>query len=369
MLHSLSRADLGGLHVTVAKGVAFQVSLAHTPNDQDVAFGLGLEVALARAAVEGQAPTPPEWVQLLPAPVGPEGEIRGRDGRRWTLKDPTVLIPAFAAMQCDPPLDVEHASELLAPQGKEAPAQAWLKEIQIRADNTTWARVDWTAEGARKVVDRQYRYISPAILHTDAGEIVGIKSAALVTQPALAMPALAHREGRTSIPNRGSSMNLLQRLLATCSLPATATEDDVVAAVTTQVSLAADTRNPEKFVPAADLQVALARATTAETKLAEIEAAEKTKAAEATVDAAIAEGKIAPASREHWISVAHATPDAFGKAVAAMPALLKPSTTDKKPGEGGKVDEHGLTTDQLALCSSLGIAPADFAKTQKETAQ
>ncbi len=364
MLHSLSRADLGGRYVTVANPASFLLACAHVVGDQDeVGFGDGFELALA--AQEGGDAKAPEWVQLFPA--GPV--IKARDERRWTLPDPNRLVTAFAANQADLPIDVEHASEILAPQGKEAPAHAWIKEIQVRADRTTWARVGWTAEGARKVVAGEYRYISPAFFHTKAGEIIAVKSAALVTQPALTMPALAGRD-RGSLPTKENHnmSTFLGRLIAACGLAASATEDEIVAAVTSQVSLAADTRNPEKFVPAADLVAALARATTAEGKLEAIETEAATKAAEASVDEAIAAGKLAPASRAHWLSIAQSTPDAFKSAVAAMPVVLKVTDTGKKPGAEGE-GENGLTAEQLSLCSQLGVAPAEYAKTLKETAQ
>lgn len=343
-------------HVT-AEGRRRLLACASAAAAAAVAYGAGIEVSLARSADD----QPPEWVQVFP-----EGrDVLARDGRKWTLSNPAGLVAAFAANQADLPLDIEHASELKAPKGEEAPAQGWIKAVAHRPGQGVFVQVDWTAEGAAAWRARRYRYVSPAFVHTAEGEILALSSVALVTRPALYVPALARSEGQS--PQEQTSMSLLTRLVGVLGLAATTTEDDLVAAITTQKSLAADIRNPEKFVPAADLQTALARATTAENKLAEIETETKAATAAAKVDAAIAAGKLAPASREHWLSIASDSGEAFDKAVAAMPAILDPSKTDKKP-EAAEGDGDGLTADQLALCASLGLDRKAFAATLKEQA-
>lgn len=350
--------------LTEAAPPALLLARASANSHDAVAYGAGLELSLARV---GDVLAAPDWVQLFPA--GPE--IKARDARRWTLPDPQVLVTAFAANQADLPFDIEHATEIKAPKGEDAPAQGWIKEMQVRADRTVWARVEWNAAGAARLTGKEYRYVSPAFRHTAAGEILAVTSAALVTQPALTMPALAGQGRDNPNDNQEEYMSLLARLVGALGLAASASEDDVIAAITSQVSLASATRDPAQFVPAADHQLALARATKAEGDLATLAAAEKTKGAETAVDAAIAEGKIAPASREHWISVAHATPDAFEKAMAAQPKVLTPPTNlDKKlPGEGGDTDELGLTVQQISIARDMGLEPAAFAARLKATAQ
>jgi phage I-like protein len=337
-----------------------RLALANAQETASVAFGAGLVVALARA--DGDAVKPPVWVQVFPA--GPE--ILARDGRRWTLSDPATIIAAFQANQADLPVDLEHASELKAPKGEPAPAQGWVQEMAVR-DGVLCARVDWTAEGADQVVARRYRYVSPAFVHNEAREITAVRSLALVTQPALLMSALARDEGRQT-PETEPSMTqtLLVRLAAALGLSATATEDQVVAAATSQVALASATRDPAQFVPSADLTAALARATTAEASLAARETADKLALATKGVDEATAAGKIAPESREHWLSIAQANPTAFTAAVAGLPSIAGTTTTVKDPKEKDKTGEDGLTPDQLAMCRQLGVTPVEFAKTLAE---
>lgn len=340
------------LHGAVALACASVAATARA-----VGYGLGMEVALARSADQ----QPPEWVQVFPE--GPV--IKARDGRSWRLSDPAALVAAFTANQADLPLDIEHASELKAPKGEDAPAQGWIKAVAHRPGEGVFVQVDWTEEGAAAWRARRYRYVSPAFVHTAQGEILALTSVALVTRPALYVPALARSEGQT--PQEQTSMSLLNRLVGVLGLATTTTEDDLVAAITTQKSLAADIRDPAKFVPAADLATALARATAAETKLTELETAAATAAAEAKVDAAIAEGKLAPASRDHWLSIARDSGEAFDKAVAAMPRVLDPTKTGKTPDQA-QTEDDGLTQAQVALCASLGLDRKAFAATLKEQA-
>lgn len=337
------------------------LALCNDQGEDAVSFGDGIEISLARA---GDQVAAPEWVQVLP--IGPH--IEARDGRKFILTNPAALLANLRAKTAELAMDVEHATEIKAPKGEEAPAQGWAKEYDLRADGI-WAKIDWTPGGAKKVADKEYRYVSPAIRHTPSGEIVSLSSFALTTQPALVMPALAsdqRRKPNLQLDPKPMS-TLLSRLVAALGLTAAATEDDVVTAATTQVSLARDARDPKKLVPAADLETALARAVTAEGKLAEVETAGVKAKAEATVDEAIAAGKIAPASREHWISLCAEKPDSTGQIIAAMPAVLTPPTKKDAKIDGADKDELGLTDAQTSLCRDNGWDPKAYAATLKET--
>lgn len=355
-----SRTTFGANHVAAAAcgaTAALTVALA-SAEAGEVAFGSGQELALA--FIDGQA-VAPEWVQVFPK--GPV--ITARDGRRWTLDNPQAVVDAFARNRADLPADVNHATEILGPKGEEAPAYGWVKEFAIR-DGLVMARVDWTAEGAALITGKKYRYVSPAFNHSKAdGRITGVKSIALVTHPALDMPALAHLQ---PTPPEKTTMSLAARLIAVYGLAASSTEDQIYDAATTNVSLARDARDTTKFVPKSDLETALARATTAETALAAIQNQDKEAAAVARVDTATAAGKISPDARDNWLSMARATPDAFDLAMASLQATFTPpATTDKtKPPAGDATNEHGLTAEQLSVARELGIEPVAYAAALKE---
>ena len=58
------------------------------------------------------------WLPMIPA-----GEVIGRDGRSWKNTNPDAVVAAFDAKL---PFDIEHATELRGPKGKEADAAGWI---------------------------------------------------------------------------------------------------------------------------------------------------------------------------------------------------------------------------------------------------
>jgi len=347
------------------------LALASDQSEHDFASGPAWEIELAAAQV-GVERKPPEWLQLLPKPDA-NHQIKARDGRMWTLEDPTVVLAHFQAYGADLVLDIEHASELKAPKGEEAPAQAWIKALQVREDGSVWGRADYTEAGERAVLSRSYRYISPAIIHDkETRRVTGLSSAALVTRPALHMPALASSGGRSLTENQEPSMTTatvaLAALAGAAGLASNASEADVLARITANAQAARDLLDPTKYVPATDLAAAVSRAVTAETALAAKEQTDKDAVALASVEAAVAAGQIPPASKDHWVAVAKTTPEGFATAIASMPKIAGQVTeTGKKVEGGGATDELGLTESQLALCSQMGLEPKAYAATLKET--
>lgn len=130
----------------------------------------------------------PEWVALIPA-----GELKGFDGRTFVNDRPQGVVDAFERHPHDIPLDWEHTSERAVedqPAGPNpSPAAGWIVELQVR-EGEIWGRVEWTDSGRASVAARDYRYVSPAILHKKDGRVMGIVSAGLTNRPNLDLPAL-----------------------------------------------------------------------------------------------------------------------------------------------------------------------------------
>lgn len=291
----------------------------------------------------------PEWVELIPA--GPR--ILGRDGRWWTIPDPDAVASRFDPAK-EPQIDVEHSSQMQAPQGLPAPAVGWIKALEVR-DGAIWGRVEWTKEGADLVSGRAYRYLSPVFRFDYAtNEISELICAGLTNNPNLEMAALNSAEMEKETMDK--------TVLEALGLPGTASVVDVVTAINSlksekTVALnAAQHPDPEKFVPKADHQLALNRIT-------EFETADKARAdkeAEGAVDAAITAGKIAPASRDYHLATCRAEGglDRFRAFVETQPVIAAPSNLDKKdpaalPGK--------LNAEELAVCRQLGMSPEEFA--------
>ncbi len=306
---------------------------------------------LALCSEEGGAP---DWVQLTPK--GPR--LPSRDGREWQLPDPDAVVRAYTASVAagiEAPVDFEHATHIKGEVGERADAVGWVREIANR-DGALWGRIDWTDTGRAAVVSRGYRYLSPGFFFNPATRVIArLVSVGLTNVPNFVLPAL-NRE----IPNLETDMD--PAVLQALGLTATATAADAVLAINTlksaeQLALnRAATPDPEKFVPRADHQLALDRITT-------FEAAEKTRADEAAVaavDAAIAGGKIAPASRDYHLATCRADGglERFTTFAAAQPVIVPASGLGKKdpvalPGK--------LNADELAVCRQLGMTLDDFA--------
>ncbi|MFZ1827427.1 MAG: phage protease, partial [Candidatus Competibacteraceae bacterium] len=239
----------------------------------------------------------PDWIQLLPA--GPA--IQGADGRGWTLPDPSALITAFQQRKTPLVIDWEHASEHRAPQGLDAPAAGWIDQLELRNGGQIWGHVEWTARAVQQIHDREYRYLSPVFTYRkDNQHIVALTSVALTNQPNLDLKALNREE---------SPMSLLNALRVALDLTGAPDEEQVVAAAKTlKTELATaqqrmDTPPLDKFVPRADFDVVMARATNAETKLAEIEKTQREAQVTALIDQGLRERKISPATQDYYTAM------------------------------------------------------------------
>ncbi|WP_062560606.1 phage protease [Paracoccus aminovorans] len=306
---------------------------------------------LALCSEEGAVP---DWVQLTPQ--GPY--LSSRDGREWQLPDPDAVVRAYAdslAAGIEAPVDFEHATHVKGERGERADAVGWVKELANR-DGALWGRIDWTETGRAAVASRGYRYVSPGFFFSAATRAVArLASVGLTNLPNFALPALNREHPETE--NDPMDPAVLEAL----GLKPTATPADAVLAINglksaEQLALnRAATPDPEKFVPKADHQLALNR-------IADFEAGEKTRAEKAAtdaVDAAIAAGKIAPASRDYHLATCRAEGglERFQAFVAAQPVIAAPSNLDKKPG----TQPGALGADELAVCRQFGMSPEEFA--------
>jgi len=274
-------------------------------------------VAIALAA-EGGAPAE---IALMPA-----GNIIARDGRTFVNDDPAAIVAAFNANNADLPIDLEHASEIKAPKGEAAPAVGWIKKLVAR-DGGIAAVVEWTEDGARYLTSKAYRYISPAFAHDKASpyRIKRIVSAGLTNQPAFHLPALAsHNKEEDDTMDRAS-------IATSLGLASAAADTDIVEAIAS-LKKRADQPDPQKFVPKTDLDAALTRATAAEQKLTERDKAAHEGKIVSAIDQAVKDGKIAPASKDHYLALCRSEGglEQFEKLVATLPKLTGASTIDNQ---------------------------------------
>lgn len=299
----------------------------------------------------------PDWVELIPA--GPT--VSGRDGRSWLFDDAAAQLVQsnFISRAIDLPIDWEHATQRRASIGQEAPAGAWIKQFEVR-NGALWGHVEWTPRGEAQVEAREYRFLSPVFDYDlDNRRIVRMVSAALTNIPNFLMTAL-NQEAPEKTP-----VKLSPAFLALLGLPDTATEEQAMSAAT-QLKTTAQAANAEQpnlaqFVPRADYDALLGRATNAEQALASQKKTEHDKAVEAVITSATQAGKITPATVDYHRAMCQ---DEAGLArlkefVTAAPVVVDASGLDfKNPTNTGTA----LNAEEQKVAALLGMSEAEFIK-------
>jgi phage I-like protein len=303
----------------------------------------------------------PERIQLLPA----GNQIIGRDGRKWLNDRPDNLLAAFSADGRDLPIDWEHASEIKAPNGEQAPAAGWIKALELQ-NGELWARVEWTPSAVGHIRNREYRYISPVFVYEkETRRINRITSAGLTNQPNLFVAALNQETKKT----KEEIMELAQ-LLAALGLPATATFAEAlnrIGAINQEHATALNrAENPplDKFVPRADYDKALERATNAETSLKKKEDDALETAINTEIDAALKAGKITPATADYHKAQCRTEGGLERFKVFAAAAPVVGENTDLDNQDHNK-DKKEIDEVQRAVNRQMGIDDETFKKYNK----
>jgi len=305
----------------------------------------------------------PKRVKIVPSGAA----VKGRDGREWKNPDPKLLAFNSNARLPMMPIDENHSTDLSAPKGGPSPAFGWMRNLCADETGAIWSDVEWTQLGLNALSKKEYRFISPVFLHNEKGEIACIVRAALTNSPNLNLPALNSQQ----LENINTEVSMNKELLAALGLPETATEAEALATVKslnaartatvpqtdkTAVDLAA-------YAPRADLNAMEERAVTAEKQLADLNAAQLKKDAEAAVDEAIKARKIAPVSREQYLALCatRAELEKIKNILTSSPVIIatEPQAPQSTPPQSGSVS---LNSEQLQLAKALGYTPDEYRK-------
>ena len=314
-------------------------------------------------AFEGDAA--PEWVILFPA----GGTIPARDGRTFRMDeaDARSAIAFFEGDGKELYVDIEHASQVRANEGLDAPAVGWIAELSLR-EGALWGRIDWTARGRELISTRAYRYISPTFFHDDDGRILALQGAGLTNNPAFRLPAMASRQATS--PETSMNPDILKALGLAEDADQAAVDAATLALAEKQVETEAElatakaakkpvTPDPGLYVPRADFEAATARVKALEDGATAQRGADE----EAAVDEAVEAGKITPAGRElHLASCRAMGAAAFRKAMDGQPVI---AMATRQVGVGATAAEGKTMTldaDELAMARQFGRSPEAFAK-------
>lgn len=315
---------------------------------------LAQTLALTGAAGAQQAPTA---IRILPA--GEFASVDGRPGKdaaggTWKLTAELArkVIARVAAQRTDVLVDYEHQSLLSKDNGKPAPAAAWLKALEWRdgpadAGGGLWATdVSWTAAARAAIEAGEYRYLSPVFAYDDDGRVTALVSVALTNTPALdTLDPLVSRAALSLLAgDRESDVDKDQQIAALT------TERD--AAKTSVAALTAERDALKTNV------VALTKERDALKAAADQAKADADKKAHADLlQAALTDGRLTPAQK----------PWAEKQPLAALTEFLDASKpladlTQRQAGKDGQADASGLTAEEVAMCTRMGVSTEAFIK-------
>lgn len=290
-----------------------------------------------------------QWVQLATF-----GSMKTVDGRGpYKVTAPADIIAAsFRSGRTDKlPVDYDHAIDVAAPKGLPAPAAGWISRMEARSDGI-WGLVEWTPNAVRQITEKEYRFLSPVIMHTSDNEVLAIVRASLTNNPNLTLKSLNAAE-------QGHSMDqeqFIRELRAALGLPEDASEAAIIeAAKTTKSTNSAD---PARFVPIETFQQTVA-------ELNKLRSGLSLESAEREVDIIIREGRLLPFMRDWAISLCQSNSAAFedfldgaGKPIAGFITSLQSPGADwgKLHAADTKKQEGAVDSDVNRV---LGLSSED----------
>lgn len=313
----------------------------------------------------------PEWIHICPA-----GTFTGADGRGpFQLADPNGVIKA-SLEGGKIPVDESHSTDKAAPAGHPAPARGWVTQMEARQDGI-WAKVEWNAAGRSLLDDKAYRGLSPVIMsEKGTGRIIKILRVSLTNDPNLPL---------TSLHAKDASDSLLDKLRQALGLK----EDADEAAILTEAVAAGKAKTAHNAaLETIKKAFGLTKADTAEEAVAELQSRgmggtaalleqlvtlqsqmsvmqseQARKEAERAVDEAIEAGRPIKPTRDFWIELHLKDPKGAVEAMGKLPSIHAGGLT-RQP-LGGKDAHHGLTGDELNVCTLMGLDPKTFAESKK----
>lgn len=206
-------------------------------------------------------------------------------------------------------------------------------------------------EPVRMIVEKVTAVLEQSIVWDGADPFAKMLANKTFSLPVLPNPAPQDSTNLEagSTPAEPKEAIMIAKFAKALGLPEIANKDAVLAAISGAVS---------------DKNEFLARAEAAEQKLATIEEAQKAARVQAAVEGAIKEGKIAPASKDHYLALANANIEAveglFASMTKGQTVPTEPLPEGKDKLEGGK--EKPLSEEEKLVCAQVGLSEENYRK-------
>lgn len=312
------------------------------------------------------------------AHIFPDGAFRSDDGRPRSMEgvevddwqmNAEIAAPLIAAVRAKPILyDYEHNS-----LWGDTRAAGWIVDLVYVEGRGLFGRVEWTPRGAREIADKEFRYSSPLFyFNPKTGAVTELLSVALTNNPALGdlgAVDLVRRAALAALP--------IGALAAQFSIPAGGSpgnppgESDMTPEQLAALTAERDGLKSNLATLTAErdgLKTQVAALTTERDGLV----AEKAQAALAAeqaehttlLTAALSGDKprLMPAQKSWAEKLSLAALKEYLEATAPLPLTAQQSAPPA--GDGS----HGLSQEELAMCSKMGVTAEQFVATKKSQA-
>lgn len=342
-------------------------------------------------------------LQVTPSGVFMPGDGREMDSPPWNIDAASAerVIARYNAVATTQPLviDYEHQTLNKEKNGQPAPAAGWFRGLKWIDGRGLYAVVELTARAREHIDAKEYLYFSPVFEYDrKTGTVLAVYMGALTNNPGIhGMDQLSLAAVATAVflpanqPPESTVNPLLKALLAALGLPAEtpeaaaiaaltalgpittlqaqataartalalpvdATADAVAAACTslrTTAAAAAGAPDPAKYVPVAVVEALRG-------DIAALTTRQRTDDVNTAVTSALADGRLLPAQEDWARNLGSTNLAALASYIAtAQPiAALSGTQTQGKPPVVAAAG--ALTSDQLAVCTAMGMTPEQF---------
>ena len=301
-------------------------------------------------------------------PLHPFGEFFG-NGRRFVFDEASLAAVREQLRQNGRPwvLDWHHATlDVEAGKRDKAPAAGFIQDVVVE-EGYVYGLVEWTPEGAADVLKGAFAFISPVLLHTEDGHVIGYHSHALTNRPGTQWQRRIGMEEK---------MDWLRQMVG---LPPEAGEEQVRAALEAlqaraqlgdllvqALGLSDCTVTPElraRVIRLAANEQVLDEVSRLREQLEQETRQREQQRIQALVEAALEDGRILPNQRELFLRLAQSDFEATRMALEALPPRVPTQLPRLQPAQSiprARGDEPqkraALSDNDLAVAQLVGVS-------------
>lgn len=271
-----------------------------------------------------------------------------------------MVMKAAADRGMDFPVDYEHAmlGFLMVDPAQSGKAAGWFTP-ELRNGELWATNVTWTPQGAQKLQDREFRYISPAFQRDADGRITELVNVALTNLPSTKNldPLMASRRD-------AEKEHPMKTLLAALALAENVTEAAALSALNKHLeferevlALAGKETTAEALGVLLGHKAEAAKVADLTAKLEQLAQEKRSAEIVGLVDEAVKGGKIPPAKREEMLAIGKKDVETLKMCLAVMTPVVP--TKEKVEPEGQPVT---LSKEELEVAKQLRVDPKVLAE-------